>query len=60
MHEFWTIATINMTYTRSPNYTIVVGTYGLLIFKVVIVVLLLMLLFDVFIPTSAHPFIFLN
>ena len=50
-------------YTRSRNYTNkVVGEHGIQKFEVVIVVLLLLLLSfdDVFVPTSAHPLLFLN
>ena len=42
-------------------HNIVVGKHGILTFEVVIfvdVVLLLVLSFDIFVPTSAHPFIF--
>ena len=62
MHEFWTIPTANMRYTRLQNYTnMVVGKHGIQTFKVVVVVLLLLLLsFDVFVPTSAHPLLFLD
>ena len=35
MHEFWTISTVNITYTRSQNYTKMVGgEHGTQIFKV--------------------------
>ena len=46
-----------MTYTRSQNYTnMVVGKHGIQTFKVMVVVVLLLLLsFNVFVPTSAHP-----
>ena len=46
-----------MTYTRSHNYTnMKVGEHEIQTFEVVVVVsLLLMLLFDVFVPISAHP-----
>lgn len=41
MHGLWTIPTVNMTYTRSENYTnMVVGKNEIQIFKVVIIVLL--------------------
>jgi hypothetical protein len=62
MYESWTILTANMTYTRSQNYTnIVIGEHRVQDFEVVVVVLLFLLLsFDVFIPTSAHPLIFLT
>ena len=51
-----------MTYTRSQNYiTMVVGKHETPTFKVVTFVLLfLLLLLDIFAPTNAHPFIFLN
>ena len=56
MHEFWTIPTANMTYTRSQNYTnMVVDKHGIQTFEVVVVVLLS---FYVFVPTSAHPLLF--
>jgi hypothetical protein len=62
MHDFWTIPTANMTYTRLQNYTnMVVGKHGIQIFEVVVGVLLLFLLsLDVFVPTSAHPLLFLD
>jgi len=62
MHKFWTILTADMTYTRSHNYTnMVVGKYGRQTLKVLVVVLLLLLLsFDIFVPTSAHPLTCLN
>ena len=42
MHDFWTIPTASMTYTRSQNYTnMVVGEHGIQTFKVVVVVLLI-------------------
>ena len=44
------ISNCQMTYTRSQTYTnMVVGKHGIQVFEVVIVV------FDVFVPTSAHP-----
>ena len=56
MHQFWTVPTVNMTYTRSQDYTnMVVDKHGIQTFKIVVVVLLfLLLLFDVFILTSAY------
>ena len=62
MDDHWTIPTTNMTYIGSQNYTnMVVGKGGIQTFKVVIVVLLLLLLsFDAFVPTSAHPLLFLD
>jgi hypothetical protein len=62
MHKIWIILTADMTYTRSPNYTnMVVGKYGRPTLKVLVVVLLLLLLsFDIFVPTSAHPLTCLN
>ena len=62
MHDFGTIPTANMTYTKSQNYTNMVdGKHGIQTFKSVVVVLLLLLLFfDIFVPTSAHPLLFLN
>ena len=50
--NFWTIPTANMTYTRSQNYTnMAVDKHGIITFKVVLVVLLLLLLsFDVLVP----------
>ena len=62
MHELWTIATANMAYARLQNYTnLVVGENGIQAIEVVVVMLLLvMLLFDVFVPTSAHPILFLD
>ena len=46
-----------MTYIRSQNYTnLMIGEHEIQTFEVVIVVLLLVLLsFDVCVPTSAHP-----
>ena len=53
MHEFWT--TTNMIYTRQLNYTnIVIGEYGIQTFEVVLL-LLLMLSFDVFVPQVHIP-----
>ena len=52
-----------MTYTRSQNHTNIAmaGEHGIQTFKVVVVVLLLLFLsFDVFVPTSAHPFFFIK
>ena len=62
MHDFWTIPTVNMTYTRLQNYTnMVVGKHRIQTFEVVVGVLLLFLLsLDVFVPTSAHPLLFLD
>ena len=62
MHEFWTVPTANMTYTRSQNYTnTVAGEHGIQTFGVVVVVLLPILLsFDVFVPTSAHLLLFMD
>ena len=62
MHEFWTISTIDMTYTRLQNYTnMVVGEHGIQTFKVGVIMLLLLLLsFDVFVPTSAHFLLFFD
>ena len=41
MHDFWTISTATMMYTRSQNYTnMVVGEHGIQTFEVVIVMLL--------------------
>ena len=62
MHEFWTIPTINMTYTRSQNYRdLVVGEHAIHTFEVVVVVLLLLLLsLDAFVPVSAHSLLVLD
>ena len=51
-----------MMYTRLQNYTsIVVGKHGIQILEVMVVELLLLLLsFDVFVPTSAHPLFILD
>ena len=58
MHEFGTIPTTNVTYTRSQNYTnMVVGEHGLQTFEVVVVVVVV---FDVFVPTSKHPLLYLD
>ena len=50
----------NMMYTWLQNYIdMVVGKHKIQIFEVVIVVLLFLLLsFDIFVLTSAHPIIF--
>ena len=58
MYEIWTIPTTNMTYTRSQNYkNMMVGEHGIKTFKVfVVVLLLLVLLYDVFVPTNTRPF----
>ena len=62
MQKSWTTPTANMTYTRSQNYTnMVVDKHGIQTFEILVVVLLRLLkLFDVFVPTSAHPLLFLN
>ena len=58
MHDFWTISTATMMYTRSQNYTnMVVGEHGIQTFEVVVVMLLSI---DVFVPTSAHPLLILD
>ena len=52
-----------MTYIKLQNYInmMVVGEHGIQTFEVVVVVLLLLLLLcDDFVPTSAHPLLFLN
>jgi hypothetical protein len=56
MREFWTMPTANMMYTQSQNYTnMLVGEHGIQTFELVIVILLLVLLsFAIFVPTSAH------
>ena len=61
MHEFGTkFPTANMTYTRSQTYTnMVVGEHGTQAFEVV-VVKVEVVVFDVFVPTSAHPLLFLD
>ena len=61
-HELWTIPTTNMMDARSQNYTnMVVDKHGMQTFEVVVVVLWILLLsFDVFVPANAHPLIFLN
>ena len=57
MHEFGSIPTANMMYTRSQYYqNLVVGRHGIHTFEIVVVVLL----FDVFVPTSGHPLLFLD
>ena len=58
----WTLPTVNVTYTRSQNYTnMVVGEYGIQTFEVVLVVLLLwLLLFDVLAPQVHIPYCFLT
>ena len=55
MHEFWTISTANMMYTRLQNYTkAVIDEHEMQTFEDVVVVLFLLLLsFDVFVPTNA-------
>ena len=62
MLEFGTIPTANVMYTRSQNYTnMVVGELGIQTFEVVVVMLMFLLLsFDVFVPTSEHPLLFLD
>ena len=56
MHEFWTIPTSNMTYTRTHNYTNMVGgEHGIQTFKVLVVMLLLLM----FLSPKAHiPYYF--
>ena len=49
--ELWTIPNANVTYTRSQNYTnAMVGN----------VLLLLLLSFDVFFHTNAHPLLYMD
>ena len=62
MHEYWTIPTSNMTYTRVQKYTnMVVGELGIQIFEVVVVVLLLLMLsFDLLVPQVQIPYYFLE
>ena len=61
MSEFWTIPTTNVLYTRSQNCTnMVVGEHGIQTFKVVLVVLLLLLPFDILVLTSGHPLLFFD
>jgi hypothetical protein len=50
MHEFWRILTIDMTCTLDRKT---------IRFEVVLLLLLLSS-FDVFVPTSAHPLLFLD
>ena len=60
MHDFWTIPTVNMTYTRLGTYTnMVVGKHGIQNIQSS-GLLLLLLFFDIFVPTSAHPLLFLD
>jgi hypothetical protein len=49
-------------YTRSQNWTnLVVGKHEIQTFEVVVVVLLFLLLsFGVFVPTNAHPLVFID
>jgi hypothetical protein len=55
MHDLWTTPTANMTYTRSQNYTnVMVGKHE------IHHLLLLLLSFHVFVPTSAHPLLFVD
>ena len=51
-----------MAYIRSQNYiNIVVGEHEIQTFEVAVVVLLVLLLqFDIFIPTSTHLLLFLD
>jgi hypothetical protein len=50
-----------MTHTRLQNYTnMVVGEHGIETSEAVVVVLLLLLSFDVFVLTSAHPLFFMD
>ena len=57
MHELWKIPTGAMTSIRLQNYTnMLVGKHAKQLFKDVIVVLLLILLYMIFlVPTNAHP-----
>ena len=60
MHEFRTILTANMMYIKLQNYTnMVVGEHGIQTFKLWLLLLLLLLLsFDVFVPTMHIPYEF--
>jgi hypothetical protein len=62
MHEFWKTPTANMAYTRLQNHiNTMVGKHGIQIREVVVVMSLLLLLsFDIFVPTSAHLLLFLD
>lgn len=57
-HKPWTIPSANMTFTTLQNYitNMVVGKHGIRTFKVVIIVLL----FDIFVPKIAHPLLCLD
>ena len=60
-HKPWIIPSANMTFTTLQNYitNMVVGKHGIQTFGVVLVVLLiLLLLVDVFVPISAQPYLF--
>ena len=60
VHEFWKFLTVNLIRIRAQNYTdMIAAQHEIHTFEVVIVVLLL-LLFDVFALTSAHPLLFLD
>ena len=55
MHEFWTFSTSKKAYTRSQNYTnMVIDKLGILAFEVMLLLLLLLLSFDVFVPIVAQ------
>ena len=60
MHDYWTISIANTTYTKSQHYKkMVVNKHEIQTFEVAIVMLLLLLLsFDVFVPTNTHFLIF--
>ena len=60
--EFWTLSIANMMYIRLQNYTnMMFDEHGIQTFNVVVVVLLLLWVsFDVFVPTSARPLLFLD
>lgn len=62
MREFWTMPTANMMYTQSQNYTnTMVGEHKIHTFEIVIVMLLLVLLsFAIFVPTSTHLLLLLD
>ena len=62
MHEIWKFPKASLKYTRLQNHIdTAVGVHEIQTFEVaVVMLLLLLLLFDVFAPTSAHLLLFLD
>ena len=59
MHEFWTILTAHMTYSRSQNYTnMMVDKHEIQTFKVVVVIVVVVVVIDVWSQQMHTPHYF--